>query len=131
MVQSQNRIEELRERIEHWRKTRQKRSPMPADLWKEAADITRELGVYAVARNLRLSYDSLKKRVEARKDSGETVRPKGFVEIPGSQLVGWPETAGTVVELADGNGAMLKIRLAGGEGLDVRGLTDAFWNRRG
>jgi hypothetical protein len=123
-------IDRLRGRIEHWRKTRKKRSPMPTDLWDAAVSIAREHGVYAVSRDLRLNHENLKKRVEGisggrRNDGGGS---SGFVELAGSQLIG---TSGVVVELVDGNGAMLKIRLPGCNGLDVRGLAQAFWNRQG
>ncbi len=51
-------IEEVRDRIEHWRKTRQKRSPMPEQLWDAAIPLARTHGIYAVAKALRVNYDT-------------------------------------------------------------------------
>jgi hypothetical protein len=71
-----------------------------------------------------------------RRDTG--VESGGFIELRGSQLLGSlpPERAETVLELADGNGATLKVRLPLGVHLlgvhlDVQGLAEAFWGRRG
>ena len=84
MVRSQNDgIEELRERIEYWRRTRQKKSPMPAELWEAAARAAHRHGIYTVAKDLRLSYDSLKKRTESREESEDTVGVGDFVEVSG------------------------------------------------
>ena len=38
------RVQRLRERIDHWRSTRVKLWPMPAELWGEATALARELG---------------------------------------------------------------------------------------
>jgi hypothetical protein len=104
---------------------------MPAELWEAAARAAQRLGVYSVARDLRLSYDSLKKRTEAKEDGGDTIDIGGFVEVSGAQLVGCQEKAAVELELKDEGGRILKISLSGGVGLDVVGLTEAFWNRRG
>ena len=123
-------VNAVRSHIEHWRRTRKKRSSMPEDLWDAAASVAREHGVYAVARDMGLNYENLKKRVKGI--SGDRRKEKrgdssGFVELAGSQLIGTP---GVVVELTDGNGAKLTMRLPGCDGLDVRSLVEAFWNRR-
>jgi hypothetical protein len=132
MIRSQNDgIEELRERIEYWRRTRQKKSPMPTELWEAAARAAHRHGIYTVAKDLRLSYDSLKKRTESREESEDTVGVGDFVEVSGAEFVGWSEMSGAEIELSDGSGRVLKISLPGGMGLDIRGLTEAFWNRQG
>lgn len=46
------RLSQLRRRIERWRWSRAKRSPMPADLWMAATELARELRAYRVAREL-------------------------------------------------------------------------------
>ena len=59
------RLSQLRRRIERWRGTRVKRSPMPPELWTAATELARELGVYRVARELGVGYGSLKERGRA------------------------------------------------------------------
>jgi hypothetical protein len=100
---------------------------MPAELWESAALLARTHGVYAVSRDLGLGYDSLKKRVETAWEGEEGIVHQGFVELSGSQLIG---SAEVVVELLDVDGRKLTIRLPGGDGIDVRDLSECFWDRR-
>jgi hypothetical protein len=120
-------------RIEHWRRVRVKRSPMPEDLWQAATELAQVHGTSAVARELGLGYDGLRDRVEGgmAKRAKPAVPTKGFVEVDGAGLLGVGRSPGTVVELWDGdNRAKLLIRLGEREGLDVVGLAEAFWRRR-
>ena len=125
-------VREVHDRIEHWRRTREKRTAMPEDLWNAAVSVARVHGAYRASRMLRVNYESLKGRLQlsaARPGDGET-RPGGFVELSAEQLVGAAGHPATVVELSDVDGARLTIRLGGSEGLDVVGLANAFWSRR-
>src|SRR5207247_9292697 len=57
-------IEQISRKIEQWRKTRLRRTRMPDELWDAAVALAREHGVYATARDLRISYDGLKSRLD-------------------------------------------------------------------
>jgi hypothetical protein len=120
-------VEAVGRRIEHWRRVRVKRSPMPEDLWEAATELARVHGTAAVAWELGLGYESLRQRVERDRPAVQT---KGFVEIDGAELLGVGRNPGTVVELWDGDGAKLLIRLNEREALDVVSLAAAFWRRR-
>ena len=124
-------VEVVRQRIEHWRRTREKRTRMPEALWEAAASVAQEHGLWAVSRALRVNYESLKSRVGrtrrgASRGGGGSSR---FVEVNAGQLIGLSERAGTVVELSAADGARLTVRLEGREPLDVLALADAFWER--
>jgi len=121
----------VRRRIEHWRETREKRSPMPQDLWDAAVSVARAHGVWSVGQALHVNYGSLKARV-ARAEEDEAAGPglSGcFVEVDAAQLVGPSVAPVTVMELSAADGAKLALRVEGGEGLDVQGLIDSFWRR--
>jgi len=127
---------ELRDRITWWRRTREKRSPMPADLWDDAVCLARTHGTYATARALGVGYESLQRRVAADPSGadievmgGGEAGGRGFVEVSGVQLLGASTPMGTVVELTDPDGVRLTIRLGTGEKLDVAGLVHGFWRR--
>jgi len=126
------RAREVRDRIALWRRTREKRSPMPAKLWDEAVTLARDGGTYAIARALRVDYESLARRVaEARGGKGGGEASAGaFVELSGAELLGASRPAGPVVETSDGDGARLVIRLGTGQQLDVAGLVQRFHERR-
>jgi hypothetical protein len=129
-IRSAERLQRLRGRIEHWRRARQKLSPMPADLWEEAAAVAETLGVSPVARALGLGYEPLQQRTRTRGDGNS-----GFVEMSGAQLVAAAPAVevvcGPVVEVAAGDGARLTIRLPAGSALDVSRLVEVFRSGRG
>jgi hypothetical protein len=79
-VRTAARLTQLRRRIERWRLRRAKRSPMPAEPWTAATELARELGVYRVARELRVGYGSLKERLDCGGQRGGRAA-RGFVEI--------------------------------------------------
>jgi hypothetical protein len=87
-----------------------------------AAAVARRHGVSAAAKALGLDYYALERRAKSR------VERKGrFVEV-----VSAPMTAPCVVELEDGRGGTMRVRL-GGEGTlaQVEALGRLFWERRG
>lgn len=129
-------IAALRRRVEVWRRTRTKRSPMPDELWQEAARLAKTHGYRRVARALRANYDSLKAKVEkaprtsgAQEPGGGTASPATFVEVSTSEIFAARQSPTTVVEMTDETGVRITIRLAEGEKLDVPGLVDAFRGR--
>ena len=120
-VRAAVRLTQLRGRIERWRSTRAKRSPMPAELWRAATELAQELGVYRVARELRVGYASLKDRLDvAGERDGQATR--GFVEIDGPALLA---PAPASVELSDPSGLKVAIRLAAGQAVDWAALVAA------
>jgi hypothetical protein len=126
------RVEAVRRRIDHWRRVRERHSPMPERLWTAAVSLAAEHGIYPIARALGLNYQTLKARLGriARVERQAVVRPIEFVEFDGAELVGSVKARGSVVELSGTDGAKLVIRLEGRDGLDVLGLAEAFWRRR-
>ena len=125
------RIGAVRRRVEHWRRVRERRSPMPAPLWAAAVALAAEHGIYPIARALGLNYETLKARVgrSAAVERQDVVRSAGFVALDGAPLISAAPPAESVVELSGADGAKLVIRLAGWEALDVLDLAEAFWRR--
>jgi len=121
------RVESVRERIEYWRETREKRSAMPERLWDAAVSVARAHGLWAVSRALRVNYETLKSRVDRAAKGGAAGRRARFVELDGPELIGPAGRAGTVVELSRADGARLVVRLEGCEAPDVLALADGFW----
>ena len=109
-------------KIERWRVRHRPRSPLPEELWREAAELVGVHGINRTARALRVDYYSLKKRVTAVAESDEHV-PE-FVEVlPGGMPASRPECT---IELEEASGAKMRIRLQGGNLPDVADLTRAF-----
>lgn len=124
-------MRDARARIEKWRRTREKRTAMPGELWEGATGLARVHGVHRTAQALRLSYDSLKRRVEgAGSDRAGGGDHPGFIEMSPAQLMGLGQPTGPVVELWDKDGARLVIRLSESEQVNAADLAEAFWSRR-
>ena len=120
------RLSQLRRRIERWRWTRARRSPMPPELWKAATALARELGVYRVAREIGVGYGSLKDRAGASGESGRR-EAEAFVELDGASLLSAPPApVRSEVELSDARGTTMVIRLAADQTMDVAALLTAF-----
>ena len=90
--------------------------------------MARASGTYAIARALRVDYQSLARRVaEAGGERAEVTRSGGFVELRGADLLG----GATVVEASDADGARLTIRFGAGTEVDAAAMLGAFRRRDG
>jgi hypothetical protein len=118
-------IQKLRTSIDIWRWTRLKRSPMPEELWVQAEKLAQSLGVWRVARDLGLCYESLKRRVE-EKASGKQADAVRFVEVRGADLMSVASSDGTVVELYATDGTRMTIRLGRDAQVDMTALVAAL-----
>lgn len=85
-----------------------------------AAALARTHGVSRVARTLGLSFYKLRQRL------GPAV-PAGFVELPPLAVSG-SQSGECVVELRDGRGGQMTLRLAS-EGPTLLALAADFWRR--
>lgn len=115
----------LRKRIDDWRRTRDRRTAMPVDLWDEAVALARPGRAWAVARALGVNFQALRRRVAESAPGTPSRGPATgtFVELSGAQILG---ATGTVVELSDGGGIRMIVRVAAGAALDVPRLVAAF-----
>ena len=127
-------LQQLRQRIDQWRKDRTKRGSMPAELWQRATEFAAEHGVYLVSQTLGVNYDNLKKRVPgpARPATSPVAsRPKtaNFVELvadPRPVAVAGNEC---VVELKGADGTAMTIRAPAQSTPELCKLVQAFWSR--
>jgi hypothetical protein len=118
-------MEQLRRRIDAWRRTRSGRCPMPEALWLQAALLVPNRSLSKVATSLGLGYYSLQERARRPVPSSAA---SGFVELSGAQLVAsTPSSAtGTVIEVRKPDGSLLTLRLAPGTIWDVADLVRRF-----
>jgi hypothetical protein len=113
--------------LEEWRDGHVGRRRIPDGLWGRARELAREYGVHRTARALRLDYYHLKRRVEegvgACSRAGEPV----FVELLGGAARGG--ASGCLVEIEDGRGATMRVRLEGGSVSQLEALGRVFLGR--
>jgi hypothetical protein len=85
-------MKRVRQRFEHWRRSRPHFSPIPEALWALAVEVAREQGVNTTAQLLHLNHTALQKRVQARNESPQGRPPAvlsnwcrpGFLRAPSS-----------------------------------------------
>lgn len=119
-------VRRLRKRIDRWRQTRRKRSPMPKRLWAEAVRLAELHGVSRVSTQAGIDYRSLKNRTKqaSKKQSGHSGEAE-FVELSTTQLFGG-HGGPAVVEVTGDDGVRLTVRYDDSRQLDVAGLVAAF-----
>jgi hypothetical protein len=120
-------IERILDRLEDWRRTRPKRSPIPNSIWQAATLLAAEHGVHRVAKALRLNYPDLKRRAQTVAPAAlpAKISAPTFIELAcGPSLV--PASAPCVVELENAAGVKMKISLPQAGGVDLAALVAAF-----
>jgi hypothetical protein len=122
-------VEPLRCQFEAWRQTRKQGDHIPESLWEAAVKLASAFGVGRVSRVLGVGYHALKERAQDGCQPSRSSNPAAaFIELP------LPTTpipqSDYVVELEDGRGAKMTLRLAPGSGSEVLALAQAFWRRQ-
>lgn len=100
--------DELRERLDAWRKAHRPRMRLPAELWDRAAELATEQGLWKTARALRLDYYALKKRASTRTSERPASPVPQFIEFL-SPLSG--QIAECALEVESPRGALLRIEM--------------------
>jgi hypothetical protein len=116
---------ELRDQLETWRKTREKRRRLPEAIWESAARLAKEFGINRIARELHLSYATLKKRMNGPSGkNGKGARAThAFVEVEMSPA---SSRGGIVVELVKSSGTRMRIELTSGHVGDLMAMVKTF-----
>ena len=92
-------------------------------------ELAGKFGVSRTAAALRVGYDALKKRWDARAGtaSGMSARAAAFVELPPASTASTAVTGDCLIELEKSSGARLRIRVPGTHLPDLAALSRSFW----
>jgi hypothetical protein len=113
----------LRQRFDEWRRLRRHpRSRIPESLWGAAVEAAREHGLWKTARQLRVDYYSLKRRLASNPPPAAGI---DFVEVSPKILSPRPAC---VLTLEDGRGRRLRVELSAGAGAEA--LARTLWRSR-
>jgi hypothetical protein len=124
----QSEVEPLRRQFEAWRQMRKDGEHIPETLWEAAAKLAVGFGVGRVSRVLGIGYHALKERLpDGCQPSRSGNQAAAFIELPLSTSTAPREY---VVELEDGRGAKMTLRLAPGSDSQMLALAQAFWRRQ-
>jgi hypothetical protein len=120
-------VEPLRCQLEAWRQTRKQGEHIPETLWQAAAKLAGTFGVGRVSRALGVGYYALKERAQDCRPPSCSGNNPAFIELPEPSPI---PRIDYLVELEDGRGAKMTLRLAPGSGSEVLALAQAFWRRQ-
>jgi hypothetical protein len=116
----------LARRLDAYRNKPRRQRRLPEKLWAAAARLALEHGVCRVQQALRLSFPDLKRRVRALSRPAAKSTCPAFVEL---QVPPFAAGAGAVVlELEDGRGRKLTLRLAREDQARLAAAVLALWS---
>jgi hypothetical protein len=119
-------LSRLEKRLTAWRKTSTPGQRIPKSIWQSAAKLATEHGLSRTAVTLKLSYTGLRKRVERANTESQSTTP--FVELP---VNSFPLASECKIEWEDGDGAIMRMHLKGGQVPDALALGNSFWRTEG
>ena len=116
-------LEQARQQLEAWRSTHRPRCHIPYNLWKRAAELASQHGLYLTSRTLRVDYMRLKKLVQPASPEQKNAELPGFVELMAPAAA---DIAECVVEL-EGAGRRMRIQMKGMRMAELVGLSRMVW----
>jgi hypothetical protein len=117
-------IDDLRNHFDSWRKSHKPRTRIPDRLWDDAVRAAQRYGLHRIARALHLDYYALKKRLDG---CGIVKTGVPFLELTPAVSGSTPEC---IIELEKRDGAKLRFHLKGMGMPDLNTLSDAFWRNK-
>lgn len=125
---AEKRLEEVRRRLQKWRRGRWGgRGRIPNELWQAAAEAAEACGIETTAARLQLDRRRLKQWLDRREAQRERQEPIGFVELPPLPL---GTAAECTLELEDPAGRKLQISLKGPATAEVLPLSQLLWREQ-
>ena len=83
MKNNDDRLDAVKESFRQWRCTRVKKGPIPDELWQAAVELRESCSVCRIARELKLDYNLLKRRIRQLSPPFQLPRsqPSQFIEV--------------------------------------------------
>ena len=100
-------IAQLQRQLEQIRSSQPPRSRLPESLWRAAAELARQHGIYRIAHVLRLDYMGLKKRLNGMAGGSQSANKTAFVELVTHPSTVLPECG---IEFESASGGKMRIR---------------------
>ncbi len=120
-------IEQVRHRLQEWRRSRRHGARIPEDLWIAAVQLAKKYRPARIAHTLGLDYNGLKQRLRTAKQHGTTEQATqpGFIELLPFAPTSHCECT---IAIEDRRGAKMKLELKGASALDVAAVSRALWS---
>ncbi len=120
-------IARVQRELTAWRQRRRVREPIPGPLWRAMVTLARRYGLSPVAQALRVNYTTLKEHLMVSANAPRSRPGPRFVEVP---LTAWPGGSQWVIELEDGSGSKLTLRLTQADSANALAVAQGLWRDR-
>jgi hypothetical protein len=120
-------IEQVRRRLQEWRRSRKHGARIPEALWIAAVELAKKYPPARIAHELGLDYDGLKRRLKIAKQhvTSEPETKPGFIELFPFAPTSHCECT---MEIEDRRGAKMKLEIKGVSAGDVAAVSRALWS---
>jgi len=119
-VETKDSLQATRDAFEQWRCTRRKRDRIPEHLWGAAINLGTSYSTFRIAKELRLDYKELKRRMLDR--SAENT-PSEFVELKVEPLF---SSNACLIEMRSPSGFEMKLEIPAALDCHLPGLVSQF-----
>jgi hypothetical protein len=119
-------LEEVRDQFEDWRRTRKnRRDPIPPQLWKAAVKLAGSYSMHSISKALRLNYSDLKARVDQQfaADKAKALPAADFIDLGCSHNFFESEC---IVQMQNVCGLKMKMSVKGKVDYNLLQLAKAF-----
>ena len=131
---SSDKLTEVREAFDYWRKTRIKRQPIPDKLWQMAIDLLNDYPISHIKRELRLNLTQLRKRQRALKKveslENNPMEESSFIELnrflPNTSASSSVESSAVELRIERADGSRLILFLNSSQTNMIQHLVTAF-----
>lgn len=119
-------LEQVKQRFVLWRGSRKRGEHISNALWVAAVALVERHGLQRTAKELRIDYGGLKKRLERDADPARLGKVKTqFVEMFAPPAFSAAPMLECIVEMENARGGKMRVELRSLDGL--AGLASAFW----
>lgn len=120
-------LEQVKQHFALWRESRKRGERISNALWAKAVAMVQQHGLQQTAKELRIDYGQLKKRLEHGAGTQGISKPEtGFMELLVPAAFGAVPMAACIVEMENARGAKMRVELKGTDAL--ADLASAFWS---
>lgn len=123
-TQHQDRLQAVSDAFAEWRRSRQKRTPIPEELWHAATALSPVYSTLQISRALRLDYAKLKRRID---ESASRKTPSGFIELEAESL--FAAACCCSIQLRSPEGFQMEIRAEAASPSELVPLISVFFGK--
>jgi hypothetical protein len=119
-------LTEVQKKFETWRKTREKRTRIPKELWGAAIALLPDHTPYEISKTLSINFSRLEKQILSARVEQPKIKPPSFIELDIGKN---NSNAECILEVENKAGSKMKLYFKNNPSLDLMEFSKAFLNQ--